>query len=72
MHFDLTNFLSGLAGALLGGFILWLGSLFRGHEGRSGTERAGDGQFNTSIILAVAFILGVLIALYFLISGQAK
>jgi hypothetical protein len=72
MHFDLTNFVSGLAGALVGGIILWLGSLFRGQGRREGAERAADGQFNPAIILAAAFILGVLIALYFLITGQAK
>jgi len=72
MHFDLTNFVSGLAGALLGGIIVGLGSLFRGQGGREGAERAGESHFNPAIILAAAFILGVLIALYFLITGQAK
>jgi hypothetical protein len=70
MHFDLTNFISGLTGALLGGLILWLLSLIRGAEPRDSSDRSSGATM--SIILAAAFILGILIALYLLITGNSK
>lgn len=73
MRFDLTNFLSGLAGALFGGLILWLLSLFRKREAGGRSQRhTGDGQLSASMVLAAAFIIGVLVALYLLIGGKPK
>lgn len=73
MHFDLTNFLSGLTGALLGGLVLWVLSLVRRRESRDRSQSGGGGgQLSPSIVLAAAFILGVLIALYLLIAGPSE
>lgn len=71
MRFDLTNFISGLAGAFVGGIVVWLTTVFK-------AKRTGDGygfkqerkSSNPSILLGVAFVIGILIALYLLTKGR--
>ena len=73
MHFDLTNFLSGLAGALFGGFVLWLVSrCSRRRSIDSSKDRTALKPWNVSILLAGFFIIGILIALYLLAGGHSK
>jgi hypothetical protein len=73
MHFDLTNFLSGLAGALVGGVVLWVFAAIR--AGRTHDDYGSRRQrkpWNPSVLLGVAFVIGILIGLYLLITGQLK
>ena len=69
MHFDLTNFLSGLAGSLVGGVVLWIFAAFRGSRTHYDSVRQGK-PWNSSILLGIAFFLGIMIGLYLLIYGN--
>ena len=74
MHFDITNFLSGMIGALCGGIVRWLLSMFirpsSPEDSMRGIERGSPKS--PSIILAAASIVGVLIGIYLLTSGSSK
>lgn len=70
MRFDLTNFISGLAGAFVGGVVVWLTAVLKAKRTRDGYGLKQERQSNPSILLGVAFVIGILIAVYLLTKGR--
>jgi uncharacterized membrane protein (UPF0136 family) len=71
MRFDLTNFISGLAGTFVGGIVVWITTVVKAKRTRDGYSLKQERKSsNPSILLGVAFVIGILIALYLLIKGR--